>query len=80
MDLQGNVLIPPAYVDIPYEINGCYVVSKELLLDNYSIGIITPEGKEMLPATYDAFYRYSDGKHIFLTQNGVCEAFEIEKK
>ena len=43
-------------------------------------GIVTPEGKEALPFEYDAFYPYSDGTHIFLTKNGVCEAFLMEEK
>ena len=79
-DLQGNVLIQPAYTDIPHEINGCYMVTKEIDQGLYCLGMIAPEGKEMLPVIYDAFYPHSDGKHIFLSQNGVCEAFVIERK
>ena len=79
-DTIGNTVIPPKYRDIPHQKGLMYAVTKNCEDGACRYGIVTPEGKEALPFEYDAFYSYSDGKHVFLTKNGICEAFLMEEK
>lgn len=79
-DLEGNTVIPPKYYDIPRQKGLMYAVTREIEDGEIRYGIITPEGSDALPFEYDAFYPYSDGRHVFLTKNGICEAFLMEEK
>lgn len=79
-DLEGNTVIPPKYYDIPRQRGILYAATKEREDGEIRYGIVTPEGSEALPFEYEAFYPYSDGRHVFLTKNGICEAFLMEEK
>ncbi len=78
--IVGDTEVPPRYYDIPRQRGILYAATKEHENGEIRYGIVTPEGSEALPFEYEAFYPYSDGRHVFLTKNGVCEAFLMEEK
>ena len=78
--LDGNTEVPPLYYDIPRQRGILYAAAKEREDGEIRYGLVTPDGSEALPFEYEAFYPYSDGKHLFLTKYGVCEAFLMEEK
>jgi len=77
---DGKTVVPPKYYDIPHQKGVLYAVTQEREDGEIRYGLVTPEGNEALPFEYEAFYTYSDQKHIFMTKNGICEAFFMEKK
>lgn len=79
MDFDGNVIIPAKY----YEIRGL----SDLLLtvrvgdkEQYAEGLITQEGREVLPPRYERISWSVDKRHFFCYGGGHCEMYQVEIK
>lgn len=79
MDFDGNVMIPAKY----YEIRGL----SHLLLtvrvgdkEQCAEGLITQEGREVLPPRYERISWCGDKRHFFCYGGGLCEMYQVEIK
>ena len=77
-DFDGNIIIPPKY----YEIHG---IGNALLTvrvgekDNWKEGLITQDGRVVLPAEYDRITSCKDNYYV-CQHDGVCEMLHVSVK
>ena len=75
-NFDGDVIIPPIYKDIYYEREALLGVKGKNNLN----GLITPNGKEVVPIEFESVDWLQDGKHILCCKQGFCQMLEYIEK
>lgn len=73
---QGAIIIPPIY----HEIHGLYdplLTVRKGDKSGYKEGLMTKEGREVIPAVYDNIHWCEDKLHILCSRAGNCEVYSL---
>ena len=74
-DFDGKIIIPPAYSVISNLDKDFYTIQiKED--NNRREGLITPEGKVIVPTEFESISWLQDGKHVLCCKEGFCQMLE----
>ena len=79
MDYDGNIIVPPIYYEI-HNHDEPFLTVRDGEYSNYKEGLITPDGKTVIPARYEHIGWYSDRKHFFCCSEGCCEMYIVEDR
>ena len=75
-NFNGEIIVPPIYKDIYFERKPLLgVIGKNGLK-----GLITPEGKEIIPCEFESIRWLQDDKHILCCRQGFCQMLEYVEK
>ena len=75
-NFNGEIIVPPIYKDIYFERKPLLgVIGKNGLK-----GLITPEGKEIIPCEFESIRWLQDDKHILCCRQGFCQMLEYIEK
>ena len=78
-DFDGKTIIPPVYSEIYYLDKDFYTV--EIREEaNRREGLVTSEGKVIVPIEFENIRRLKDGKHILCCKKGFCQMLEYIDK
>lgn len=75
-NFDGEIIVPPIYKDIYYEREPLLGVTGKNGLE----GLITPEGKEVIPCDFESIHWLQDDKHILCCRQGFCQMLEYIEK
>ena len=77
-DYDGNIIIPAIYREIHGHTNPLLTV-RVGDKDSYKEGLITPDGRTVIPAEYERIDWCGDHKHFFCCSDGRCEMYVVEE-
>lgn len=78
-DFEDNIIIPANYYEI-YGIDNPLLTVRDGEKNNYKEGLITHDGKVVIPAKYERISWTKDKKRIICCAPGLCEMHVIECK
>lgn len=79
MDFDGNVLISPIYGNL-FDIDQPLATFQKQSEWDAPLGLITFDGREVMPDEFDAIRWCEDKRHIICLQNGVFEMYLLTDK